>query len=118
MQGICEISVLHKCKRHNNWRHHQGSHSGDQELVQKRTITLVLLCARGEDLVFFSKPHHGHQTQYKKRQRKERHEGGSPRTTGGGGCVNQVLEAAWHLALGGLVKVDGYLHQEEDQVRL
>ncbi len=27
--------------------------------------------------------------------------------------VHKVLEAAWHLALGGLAKVDGYVHQEE-----
>jgi hypothetical protein len=28
-------------------------------------------------------------------------------------CKTKVLEAAWHLALGGLVKVDGYGCQEE-----
>ncbi len=27
--------------------------------------------------------------------------------------VHKVFEAAWHLALGGLVKVDGYVCQEE-----
>jgi hypothetical protein len=34
-------------------------------------------------------------------------------TAGSGGHVHKVLEAARHLALGGLVKVDGYVHQEE-----
>ncbi len=38
-----------------------------------------------------------------------------PGTAGGGGRVHKVLAAAWHLALGGLVKVDGYVHQEEAQ---
>jgi hypothetical protein len=27
--------------------------------------------------------------------------------------VHKVLEAAWHLAIGGLVKFDGYVCQEE-----
>jgi hypothetical protein len=38
-----EISTLHEIKRHGNKGHHWGSHSGDQELVQERTIALVLL---------------------------------------------------------------------------
>jgi hypothetical protein len=33
-------------------------------------------------------------------------------------AVHKVLEAAWHLALGGLVKVDGYVCQEEAEMRL
>jgi hypothetical protein len=41
---------------------------------------------------------------------------GSPGTIGGGRCVHKVLEAAQYLALiGGLAKVDGYIHQEEAQ---
>jgi hypothetical protein len=49
-------------------------------------------------------------------QRQERCEGSSPGTAGGGGCVHKVLEAAQYLALvRGLVKVDGYAHQEEAQ---
>ncbi len=31
------------------------------------------------------------------------------------GCVHKVLAAAWHLALRGLAKVDGYVCQEEVQ---
>jgi hypothetical protein len=39
-----------------------------------------------------------------------------PGAAGGGGCVHKVLEAAQFLALvGGLVKVDGYVCQEEAQ---
>ena len=49
----------------------------------------------------------------KKCQRQEFHEGSSPGTAGSGGHGHKVLEAAWHLAVGGLVKVDGYVHQEE-----
>jgi hypothetical protein len=33
----------------------------------------------------------------------------------GGGHVHEVLAAAQHLALRGLVKVDGYIYQEEAQ---
>ncbi len=47
------------------------------------------------------------------RQCQECCEGGSPGTAGSGGHVHKVLEAARHLALGGFVKVDGYVHQEE-----
>ncbi len=66
-------------------------------------------------IIFFSQQHDGRKAQYKKHQRQERHEGGRPGAAGGGGCVHEVLEAAWHLTLGGLVKVDGYIRQEEDQ---
>ncbi len=114
--GAREISTLHEIKRHGDQGHHRGSHSGDQELVQERTIALVLLRAGEEALVFFSQWHNGCQAQYKKRQRQERCEGGSPGAAGGGGCVHEVLEAAQFLALvGGLVKVDGYVRQEEAQ---
>jgi hypothetical protein len=34
---------------------------------------------------------------------QERPEGGSPGTSGDGGHVHEVLEAAWHLAFVGLV---------------
>ncbi len=40
---------------------------------------------------------------------------GSPGAAGSGGRVLEVLEAALHLALGWLVKVDGYVSQEEVQ---
>jgi hypothetical protein len=53
-----------------------------------------------------------------KTQRQERCESGCPDATGGGGCVHKLLEleAAQFLALvGGLVKVDGYVRQEETQ---
>jgi hypothetical protein len=39
----------------------------------------------------------------------------APETAGGGGHVHKVLEAAQHMALGGLVKIDGYVHQEKAQ---
>jgi hypothetical protein len=43
-------------------------------------------------------------------------EGSSPGAAGCGGCVHEILEAAQYLALlGGLVKVDGYICQEEAQ---
>ncbi len=49
-------------------------------------------------------------------QRLERCEGGSPGAAGGGGCVHKFLEAAQYLVLvRGLVKVDGYVCQEEAQ---
>jgi hypothetical protein len=56
MMGIREISTLHKIKRHGNKGkgHHQGSHSGDQELVQERTNALVLLHAGEQALVLNS----------------------------------------------------------------
>ncbi len=106
MKGAHEISALHECKHHGNLGHHRGSHSGDQELVWERTITLVRLCAGEQALISFRQQHDGRQTQYKQHQHKERREGSH---------VHKVLEAAWHLALGGLVKVDGYLCQEEAQ---
>ncbi len=102
MKGNREISALHKNKHHGDRGHHQGSHSGDQELVQDMTITLVLLHAGGQALVFFSQKHDGRQAQYKRRQCQECREGGSP-GAGGGGHVHKVLEAAWHLALVGPV---------------
>jgi hypothetical protein len=37
----------------------------------------------------------------------------APAPLDGGGCVQEVLEAARHLPLRGLVKVDGYVCQEE-----
>jgi hypothetical protein len=37
----------------------------------------------------------------------------NPGTASGGGRVHKVLEAAWHLALRGLMKVDEYICQEE-----
>jgi hypothetical protein len=85
---------------------------GIKNWFQKRTFARVLLRAGEQALVFFSKRHY-RQAQYKKRQCQECHEGSSPGTTGSGGHVHKVLEAAWHLALGGLVKVDGYIRQEE-----
>ncbi len=54
-------------------------------------------------------PLDGHQAQ----NCQECHEGSSPGTVGGGGRVHKVLEAAWHLALRELVKVDGYVCQED-----
>jgi hypothetical protein len=45
-------------------------------------------------------------------QCEERFEGGSPGAAGGGGCVQEVHAVTWHLAIGGLVKVNGYIHQE------
>jgi hypothetical protein len=99
MKGAREISTLHKSERHSDRGHHQGSHSGDQELVQERTIALALLCVGEQALVFFSLQHDGHQAQYKKCQRQERCEGGSPGAAGGGGRVHKVLAAAWHMHL-------------------
>jgi hypothetical protein len=114
MMGAHEIFTLHEIKRHGNQGHHQGSHSGDQELVQERTIALVLLCAGEQALLFFSQWHNSHQAQYKKRQCQERCEGGSPGAAGGCGCVHEVLEAAQYLEIvGGLMKVHGYVYQEE-----
>ena len=111
MKGAHKISALHKSERHGDRGHHQGSHSGDRELVQERTISLVLLRAGGQALVFFSQWHNGCQAQYKKCQHQERRESGSPTAAGGGGCVHEVLEAAQYLALvGGPMKVDGYVH--------
>ncbi len=116
MKGAREISTLHKSKRHSNKGHHQGSHSEDHELVQERTIAFVLLHAGELALVFFSQWHDGPQAQYENHQRQERHEGGSPGAAGGGGHVLKGLAAAWHLALiRRLVKVDGYICQEEAQ---
>ncbi len=83
--------------------HHRGSHSGDQELVQERAIALILLHPGGQALVFFSQWHDGCQAQ----NCQEHREGGSPGAAGSGGHVHKVLEAPQHLALGGLVKVDG-----------
>ncbi len=54
MMGTREISTLHEIKHHGNQVHHLGSHSGDQELVQERTIALVLLCVGDQALVVFS----------------------------------------------------------------
>ncbi len=116
MKGACEISALHESKRHGDRGHHQGSHSGDQELVQERTIAHILLRLGEQALVFFSQWCDGHQAQYKKCQHQECHEGGSPGAAVSGDHVHEVLEAPWHLALGGLVKVDGYVHQEEARV--
>ncbi len=117
--GAREISTLHEIKRPGNRGHHQGIHSGDQELVQERTIALVLFRAGEQALEFFSRWHNGCQAQYKKRQCQEHCEGGSPGTAGSGGCVNKVLEAAQYLTLvGGLMKVDGFVHQEEAQDRV
>ncbi len=114
--GAQEISTLHEIKHHGNQGHHQGSNSGDQELVQERTIALVLLRAGEQALVFFSQWHNGCQAQYKKCHRQEHCEGSSRGAAGGGGCVHEVLEAAQYLTLvRGLVKVDGYVHQEEAQ---
>jgi hypothetical protein len=115
MKITSEISTLRKSKRHGIRGHHQGSHSGDWELVQKRTIILVLLRAGKQALVFFSQQHDGRHAQYKKCQCQERHEGGSPRAAGSGGHVHKVLAAAQHLALGRFMNVDGYIHQEEAQ---
>jgi hypothetical protein len=114
MKGAHEISALHESERHGNWGHHQGSHNYG-ELVQERTIALVILCAQEQALVFFSQQHDGHQAQYNKCQHQERHKGGSPGAASDGGCVHEVLAAAWHLALRGLAKVDGYVCQEEAQ---
>ncbi len=114
--GAREISTLHEIKRHGNQGHHRGSNSGDQELVQERMIALVLLHAGEKALVFFSQWHNGCQAQYKKRQCQEHCEGGSPGAACGDGCVHEVLEAAQYLTLvGGLMKVDGHVHQEEAQ---
>ena len=86
---------------------------GIKNWFQERTISLVLLCVGEQAFVFFSQQHDDRQAQYKKRQHQECREGSCPGTAGSGGHVYKVLEAAWHLALGGLVKVDGYIHQEE-----
>jgi hypothetical protein len=115
MKGAHEISALHKSECHGDRGHHQGSYSGDHELVQERTIALVLLCAGEQALYFFSQQHDCRQAQYAKRQRQECIEGGSPGTAGGGGCVRKVLAAAHHFAPGEFVKVDGYVCQEETQ---
>ncbi len=114
--GAREISTLPEINRHGNQGDHQGSHSGDRELVQERTIALVLLRAEEQALVLLSQWHNGCQAQYKKRQRQERCEGGGPGAAGGGGCVHEFLEAAQFLALvRGLMKVDGYVRQDEAQ---
>ncbi len=77
---------------------------------------LVLLRAGEQALVFFNQWHNGCQAQYKKRQCQECCEGSSPGAPSGGGCVHKVIEAAQYLALiRGLVKVDGYVRQEEAQ---
>ncbi len=114
MKGACEISTLHENKHHGNKGHHQGSHRG-WELVWERTIALVLLHAGELALLFFNQQHDGPQAQYKKRQRQEGHKGGSPGAASSGDHVHEVLEAAQHLALGGLAKVDGYVCQERAQ---
>jgi hypothetical protein len=115
MMGTREISTLHEIKRHGDQGHHQGSHSGDQELVQERTIALFLLRAGEQALVFFSQCHNGCQAK-KKSQRQEHCEGGNPSAAGSGGCVQEILDAAQYLALvGGLMKVDGYIRQEKAQ---
>ncbi len=113
MKGTREISALHKSKRHSNWGQHQGSHSGDWIWFWEETIALVFLCVGEQALVFFSQQHNGCQAQYKNRQCQECCEDGSPGAAGSGGCVHEVLEAAPYLTLGGLVKVDGYVCQEE-----
>ncbi len=96
------------------WRPGASPRLWDQELVQERTIALVLLRVGEKALVFFSQWHNGCWAQYNKRQHQERCEGGSPGTAGSCGCVHKVLEAAWYLTLvGGLVKINGYAPQEE-----
>jgi hypothetical protein len=87
--------------------------AGIKNWFQERTIALVLLCVGKQALKFFTQQHDSHQAQYKKRQCQECHEGGSPDAAGSGTRVHEVLEAAQHLSLGGLVKVDGYVCQEE-----
>ncbi len=86
---------------------------GIENWFWERTIALVLLRVGEQALVFFSQQHDDRQAQYKKRLHQECREGDSPGTAGTGGHVHDVLKAAWHLALGGLVKIDGYVHQEE-----
>ena len=76
---------------------------------------LVLLHAGEQALVFLSQHHDGHQAQYEKCQCQECCEGSSPGAAGGGGRVHEVLEAARHLELRELVKVNGYVCQEEAQ---
>jgi hypothetical protein len=73
MKDACEIFALHKSKHHGNRGHHQCSHSGDQELVQARSNTLILLHAGEQAFLFFSQQHDGHQAQYKKHQCQECH---------------------------------------------
>ncbi len=86
---------------------------GINNWFQERTVALVLLRTGEQALVFFSQQNDGRQAQYEKHQHQERHESGSLGATGSGGHVHKVLEAAWHLPFGGLVKVDGYIHKEE-----
>ncbi len=68
-------------------------------------------------LVFFSQQHAGHQAQQDKCHCQERHEGSSLGAAGSDGRVYKVIAATRHLALGvgGLMKVDGYIRQEEAQ---
>ena len=66
MKGTHESFALPESKHRGDWGHHRGSHSGDQELVQERTIALVLLCSEDQVLVLFSQQHDNRQAQYKK----------------------------------------------------
>jgi hypothetical protein len=45
-------------------------------------------------------------------------EGGSPGAAGSGGRGHEVLATAEHFTLGEIVKVDGYICQEEAQYEL
>ena len=54
MKGTHENSALPESEHHGDWRYHRGSHSRDQELVQERTIALVLLRVGDQVLVLFS----------------------------------------------------------------
>jgi hypothetical protein len=105
MKGIHEISYLHKSKCHGNQGHHQGSHSGDQELVFLWPL-LWGSCILQPAIWWLS-------STLQKAPMPRMPWRWQPRPAGSGGHVHKVLENAWHHALGGLVKVDGYIPQEE-----
>jgi hypothetical protein len=110
MKGARKISALHKSKCHGNRGHHRGSHSGDQELFQERTIALVLLCVGNKLLYSSASNMMGVKHNTKSANTKNAMKAAAQALLG---LVHEVLAAARHLALGGLVKVDGYIHQEE-----
>ncbi len=91
---------------------------GIENWFQERTNALVLLHVGEQALIFFSQQHDGCQAQYEKRQCQECCEGSSPGAAGSGGRVHKVLEAARHLALGGLVKVMAMSIKRRPEMRL
>ncbi len=111
--GAREISTLHEIKRHGDQGHHRGSHSGNETWFKRGKLPLSssawenkLLYSSASDTMAVK-----HNT--KNANAKNAVKVAAPVPLAG---VYKFLEAAQYLALvGGLVKVDGYVCQEEAQ---